>query len=140
PNEIIDSVVVSKESLEKEGGEAFACAVIDAFYQVNAAIADPASRNDTLIAIGEKFANVSLEDMEKVVQQTKFYSTPDEGTALLTGDELPKIMGRVVDFCASHGIVESKPTLGYGDAAESPDAAVRFDPSFIQKVKAGPAK
>ena len=140
PNEIIDSVVVSKESLEKEGGEAFACAVIDAFYQVNAAIADPANRNDTLIAIGEKFANVSLEDMEKVVQQTKFYSTPDEGIALLTGSELPDIMGRVVDFCASHGIVESKPTLGYGDAAKSPDAAVRFDPSFIQKVKAGPAK
>ena len=140
PNEIIDSVVVSKESLEKEGGEAFACAVIDAFYQVNAAIADPASRNDTLIAIGEKFANVSLEDMEKVVQQTKFYSTPDEGAALLTGDELPKIMRRVVDFCASHGIVESKPTLGYGDASKSPDVAVRFDPSFSQKVKAGPAK
>jgi len=140
PNEIIDSVVVSKESLEKEGGEAFACAVIDAFYQVNALIADPAKRNDTLIAIGEKFANVSLEDMEKVVQQTKFYSTADEGEALLTGDTLPKIMDRVVDFCASHEIVESKPTLGYGDAAKAPNAAVRFDASYIQKAKAGPAK
>ena len=59
----------------------------------------------------------------------------------LTGDGTSPFMGRVVDFCASHGIVESKPvTLGYGDAAKSPDAAVRFDPSFIQKVKADPAK
>ena len=140
PNEIIDSVVVAKESLAKEGGEAFACAVIDAFYQVNAAIADPAKRSDTLIAIGEKFANVTLEDMEKVVQQTKFYSTPEEGLALLTGEDLPKIMDRVVDFCASHGIVESKPALGYGDPAKSSDAAVRFDAGYIRKVKTGPAK
>lgn len=133
PNEIIDSVVVAKESLNKEGGEAFACAIIDAFYQVNAAIADPATRDDTLIAIGEKFANVKLEDMEKVVQQTKFYSTPDQGLDLLTGSDLPKIMNTVVDFCASHGIVETKPALGYGK--KSTDAAVRFDPSYIQKVK-----
>ena len=60
--------------------------------------------------------------------------------ALLTGEELPKIMDRVVDFCASHGIVESKPALGYGDAAKSPDAAVRFDAGYIQKVKTGRAK
>ncbi|MEC9331041.1 MAG: hypothetical protein VX409_01275 [Verrucomicrobiota bacterium] len=138
PNEIIDSVVVAKESLEKEGGVAFACAIIDAFYQVNAAIADPEKRDETLIAIGEKFANVTLKDMEKVVQQTKFYGTADEGAAILTGSDLPKIMDRVVDFCASHGIVETKPVLGYG--AEGEEAAVRFDASYIQKVKAGPSK
>lgn len=136
PNEIIDSVVVAKESLEKEGGEAFACAIIDAFYQVNAAIADPQQRDDTLIAIGEKFANVTLKDMEKVVQQTKFYGTADEGEAILTGADLPNIMNRVVDFCTSHGIVDSKPTLVYG--SKETDASVRFDASYIQKVKASP--
>ena len=81
-----------------------------------------------------------MEDMKKVVQQTKFYSTPDQGIALLTGSELPDIMGRVVDFCASHGIVEAKPALGYGDAAKAPDVAVRFDVGYMQKVKDGPAK
>ena len=138
PNEIIDSVVVAKESLAKEGGEAFACAIIDAFYQVNSAIADPEKRDDTLISIGEKFANLTLKDMEKIVQQTKFYGTADEGAALLTGSDLPKIMDRVVDFCVSHGIVENKPALGYG--AEGPDVSVRFDASYIQKVKAGSTK
>jgi len=39
PNEIIDSVVVAKSSLERKGGEAFACAVIDAFYEINKALA-----------------------------------------------------------------------------------------------------
>ena len=138
PNEIIDSVVVAKESLAKEGGEAFACAIIDAFYQVNAAIADPAKRDETLIAIGEKFANVTLKDMEKVVKQTKFYGTADEGLAILNGSDLPQIMNRVVDFCASHGIVEAKPDLAYG--AKGANAAVRFDASYIQKVKEGSSK
>ena len=135
PNEIVDSVVVAKSSLEKPGGEAFACAVIETFYEVNKAMADPAKRDDTLKAIGQKFAAVSLEDMEKVVKQTKFYGTPDEGIAVLTGAELPKTMETVVGFCESHGIVDQKPSLGFGDAGKAPDAALRFDASYIEKVK-----
>ena len=140
PNEIIDSVVVAKSSLEKEGGEAFACAVIEAYYEVNKALADSAKRNETLIAIGEKFSNLGLEQMEKVVEQTKFYGTPDEGLAVLTGTELPKIMDTVVSFCKAHDIVEKAPVLGYGNAAKAPDADVRFDPTYIRKVSQGPAK
>jgi NitT/TauT family transport system substrate-binding protein len=140
PNEIIDSVVVAKASLEKEGGEAFACAVIEAYYEVNKALADSAKRNETLIAIGEKFSNLGLEQMEKVVKQTQFYGTPDEGLAVLTGTELPKIMDTVVSFCVAHGIVDKAPSIGYGDAAKAADAAVRFDPTFIEKVKQGSAK
>ena len=140
PNEIIDSVVVAKASLEKEGGEAFACAVIEAYYEVNKALADSAKRNETLIAIGEKFSNLGLEQMEKVVEQTKFFGTPDEGLAVLTGTELPKIMDTVVSFCKAHDIVEKAPVLGYGNAAKAPDADVRFDPTYIQKVSQGPAK
>ena len=140
PNEIIDSVVVAKASLEKEGGEAFACAVIEAYYEVNKALADSAKRNETLIAIGEKFSNLGLEQMEKVVEQTKFFGTPDEGLAVLTGTELAKIMDTVVSFCKAHDIVEKAPVLGYGNAAKATDADVRFDPTYIQKVSQGPAK
>ena len=78
--------------------------------------------------------------MEKVVEQTKFYGTPDEGLAVLTGDELPKIMDTVVSFCAAHGIVDKAPSIGYGDAAKAADAAVRFDPTYIEKVKQGSTK
>ena len=77
----------------------FACAVIEAYYEVNKALADTAKRDETLIAIGEKFSNLDLEQMETVVEQTKFYGTPDKGLAVLTGANLPKIMEKVVSFC-----------------------------------------
>ena len=53
PNEIVDSVVVAKSSLEKPGGEAFTGAVIETFYEVNKAMADPAKRDDTLKAMAK---------------------------------------------------------------------------------------
>jgi NitT/TauT family transport system substrate-binding protein len=134
PGEIIDMVVVSQDALSKPGGEAFACAVIDAFYQVNKKIEDPATRDDTLVALGEKFSHLDLESMKKVVQQTKFYKTPAAGTALLTGADLPKIMEKVVAFCASHDIVPKKPVVGYGDASSAADALLRLDPSYIKKA------
>ena len=134
PGEIIDMVVMAEKSLEKEGGKGFACAVIDAFYQVNKMIADPATRDDTLIALGEKFSNLDLQSMRKVVQQTKFYSTPDEGLGLLTGAELPETMKKVSAFCLDHEIVPEEPEVGYGTMEQAPSAAFRLDPSFIKEV------
>src|SRR5688572_12110840 len=82
PNEIIDMVVVAQSSLDKPGGKEFAAAIIDTFYAVNARIADPATRDDTLVALGEKFSHLDLKSMKKVVEQTKFYSTPDQAIAI----------------------------------------------------------
>jgi len=135
PGEIIDMVVMAQSSLDKPGGEKFACAVIDTFYAVNKRLADPKTRNDTLISLGENFSNLDLASMEKVVQQTKFYSTPEEGIKIYTGDKLKKeLMVRVVDFCVSHDIIPKKPALGYGSKGEAKDADLRFDVSFINKV------
>jgi hypothetical protein len=74
--------------------------------------------------------------MKKVVQQTKFYATPKEGLAVLTGKELPVIMKKVVDFCVSHEITASAPKVGYGSKADAPDAALRFDPTYLQAFSA----
>jgi NitT/TauT family transport system substrate-binding protein len=137
PGEIIDMVVVSQEALSQPGGEAFACAVIDAFYRLNERLEDPKTRDDTLVALGDKFSNLGLASMKKVVQQTKFYKTADEGDSLLTGPELPEIMKKVVAFCASHDIVPREPVIGFGDAAAAKDVMLRFDPSYIRKVAAG---
>lgn len=136
PNEIIDSVVVAQSSLEKPGGKEFACAVIDTFYAVNRRMSDAETGDETLVALGEKFSHLDLESMKKVVQQTKFYSTPEAGVSLLTGSELPEIMKKVVEFCVSHEITGSAPTLGYGAKEASGDVALRFDPSFIKAVEA----
>src|ERR1044071_482080 len=136
PNEIIDSVVVAQASLDKPGGRDFAGAVIETYYEVNKRLADPATRDDTLIALGEKFSHLNLDSMKKVVQQTKFYATPKEGLAVLTGKELPVIMKKVVDFCVSHEITASAPKVGYGSKADAPDAALRFDPTYLQAFSA----
>lgn len=97
-------------------------------------IADPATSDTTLVALGEKFSNLGAEEMKTVVKQTVFYSTPADGIELFTGAELPKTMETVVDFCVSHEIVGSKPTVAYGSGA---DAQLLFDPSYMQKVSTG---
>jgi NitT/TauT family transport system substrate-binding protein len=146
PGEIIDMVVASQKSLDKPGGKAFACAVIDAFYTLNRRMADPATRDDTLIALGEKFSHLDLQSMRKVVQQTKFYSGPEMALSLFAqcnsfpGDEvkgdqvLKDIMVTVVDFCVAHEIVGEKPVIGYGSKSAAPAAALRFDPGYILEV------
>lgn len=135
PNEIIDTVTIAQASLDKPGGRDFACAVIDTFYAVNDRIADPATRDDTLVALGEKFSHLDLASMKKVVEQTKFYATPKAGLDVLTGSELKGIMARVVKFCVSHQITEKAPMVGYGGKADAPGANLRFDPTYLRLVQ-----
>jgi ABC-type nitrate/sulfonate/bicarbonate transport system substrate-binding protein len=132
PNEIIDSVVMAQTSLDKPGGKDFACAIIETFYAVNKRIADPTTKDDTLVALGEKFSHLDLAAMKKVVQQTKFYSTPKDGLDILTGSEIKDLTKRVTDFCVKQEIVPSAPKVGYGTKAEAGAVALRLDPSYIR--------
>lgn len=134
PGEIVDMVVVAQSSLSKPGGNDFACAIIDAFYQLNERMNAPATRDDTLIALGEKFSNLGLASMRKVVKQTQFYGTADAGIGVFKGDAIKKTMTRVVKFCEEYEIVGRKPAVAYGPAADSPKAALTFDPAFMKKV------
>jgi ABC-type nitrate/sulfonate/bicarbonate transport system substrate-binding protein len=136
PNEIIDSVAVAQASLDKPRGKEFACAVIDTYYALNERIANPATRDETLVALGEKFSHLDLAAMKKVVQQTKFYATPKEGLAVLTGPELRAIMTKVVDFCVKHEITTRAPKVGYGTKADAKGVNLRFDPTYINLVVA----
>lgn len=154
PGEIVDMVQIAQTSLDKPGGKAFACAIIDTFYTVCRQIDDPKTHDATLIALGEKFSNLDLKSMETVVKQTLFYSTPEAGIKLLTGDEwatphagtkitgesFKKIMVRVLAFCESHEIVPKAPTIGYGDKKDAPDVLWRVDPSYVRAYQAGPQK
>jgi NitT/TauT family transport system substrate-binding protein len=137
PGEIIDMVVISQESLAKPGGEAFACATIEAFYELNKMLADEKTRDRTLLALGEKFSNLDLQSMRKVVQQTKFYDTPDAALKLLESKELTSTMDKVAKFCLEADITPKKPTVAFGaQDAENRAANLRFDPTYINKVEA----
>lgn len=132
PEEIIDMVVIGEDSLKKEGGAAFAQAIAEAFYEVNNMIEDPATRDDTLIALGKKFGNLELEDMKTIVQQTKFYKTPAAGTGLFErADFQSTLMPRVIDFCESHKIVDTKPTVGYKAGGGE---QLQFDTTYMSKA------
>jgi NitT/TauT family transport system substrate-binding protein len=132
PEEIIDMVVMGRDSLTKEGGDAFACAVIETFYAVNERLADPEKGDETLVSLGEKFSSLPLEDMKTVVEQTKFYKTPADAMALYGSESFQNTtMPKVVKFCVDHEICVSEPTIGFGNS----EAQLDFDASFMTKVQ-----
>lgn len=133
--EIVDMVVVAKASLDQAGGDDFASAVIDTFYQVSNMIENEPTRSETLLALAAKFApELSVEDMNTIVTETRFYKTPDDGMALFTGSEFPAIMTTVTAFCTGHQMLDQEPSIAYGTG----EADLRFDPTFMQRVKDKP--
>jgi len=135
PGEIVDMVVVGRDVLERDGADLFTAAVIDTFYRMNEALDEPGTGDQALVALGEKFSNLSLADMKIVVEQTQFYKTPDEAIALLESDEFKQTMKTVEHFCVEQGLV-SEPKFGFG---KETGRQLLFDPSHIkamQKLKA----
>ena len=106
--------------------------MIDTYYEVNRLLADSAKGDETLVALGEKFSSLPLEDMKIVVQQTRFFKSPEEALGLYEGEKFQNdTMPKVVEFCVSHDIVDSPPNVAFGDAA----AQLNFDTQFIKKVQ-----
>ena len=133
PEEIIDMVVVSKSALERDGGEAFAKCVCEAFYAVNGMLQEGAEgRDDTLVMLGEKFSSLGLEDMKQVVTETKMYATADDGIGLFAKDSFRgETMPTVAKFCVDQAIIDEAPSIGFGDA----EAQLNFDPQYMEAVK-----
>lgn len=132
PGEIIDMVVMGADSLEKEGGDRFACAVIDTFYEFSRRLEDPEKRQDMLVGLGEKFSDLDASSMEAVLEMTIFYDEAAKGIALFEGQELKDTMTKVTEFCASHDMVDAAPALGYGAGASG---EFIFDPTFMKRVR-----
>jgi hypothetical protein len=132
-------MVASQEALDRPGGDRFAAALAETFYEVNKRMNAKETRAQTLTGISEKFAPLSVEDMEIVVQQTKFFGTADEGIALYGNDKLPEIMKTVLAWVKKRGIVKTDPKVAYGTKAEAPDANFRYDTTYMKMAKAGPS-
>lgn len=127
--EIVDMVVVGKDSLGKPGAKEFVKAVTEAFYRVSDALDDPDQGDEVLIALGKKFSNLELAEMQKVVQQTQFYKTPAAAKELLNGQSFKDVMTTVTDFCTSHELV-TNPSVGYG--SDAGEVKLCFDASYIE--------
>ena len=101
--------------------------MIDVFYRMNAELAKPATGDKALVALGEKFSKLGLEDMKIVVEQTQFYKTADDGMALLDSEEFKATMKTVEKFCVDQGLVQD-PQYGFGDDV---GAKLIFDSSYF---------
>jgi len=149
PAEIIDTVVMAQSCLDKPGGDRFACAVIDVYYQMQKRLADPATEQETTVEVGKKFSSLNYASMKKALTQTRCYTSPDQalslfsdgtafpGGAVETDGHLKAIMERVTSFCVNKQMVDRKPVIAYGDKTSNPKADLRFDPTYIQRVASG---
>jgi ABC-type nitrate/sulfonate/bicarbonate transport system substrate-binding protein len=96
PGEVVDMMVVGNDTLEKEGGKAFAKCLCRTFYEVNRQLEDKATGDKTLQMLGEDFSDLPLDDMRVIVKETKFYLTPTDGTKLFQSKELKETMATVI--------------------------------------------
>lgn len=131
PEEIIDMMVIGNDSLAKEGGEAFAACLCDTYYEVCKRLNDPdqTKADATLTALGEDFSKLPLEDMKIVVKETRFYETPEKGTALFTSDSYKKTMETVVATCQKIEVLEkdkAPPTIGYNDEGKQLNFSTKY--------------
>ena len=100
---------------------------------LNKLLEAPDTRDEALIALGEKFSNLDLQSMRKVVQQTKFYKTPKEADALFTSSRMKEVMQLVVKFCVNKKIVPREPKIEFGHK-KGAKVNLRFDVSYIRRV------
>jgi ABC-type nitrate/sulfonate/bicarbonate transport system substrate-binding protein len=127
PEEIIDMVVVGADSLAKPGGDKFAAAVVETYYEINRLLESKDQGDKVLIALGSKFSNLGLDDMKIVVKQTQFYKTPAEAKALFTSEKFRnETTPAVVKFCVENGIVDTKPSVGFDDPNAQLNLTTRY--------------
>ena len=133
PEEVIDLVAVSNASLRKPGGAEFAACLAATFHAFNARLAGP-DRDELLVALGEKFSRLPLEDMELVTTQTRFYADADAARALLADDAFRDVTTpRVSAFALESGMVDATPKVGFDDEA----ADVNFTARYVDMAEGG---
>ncbi|MFN7627568.1 MAG: hypothetical protein ACK5PZ_12120 [Pirellula sp.] len=137
PEEIIDMVVVGKDSLAKKGGSDFAKAVVETFYAMSQRMNDEKTRDATLVGIGARFAKLELEDMKTVVTQTRFYSDPKDAVRLFTEEKFQKeTMPLVSKFCVKYGLTPAPVELSFGTGK----GVMEFDTTFVKEYLEQPKK
>ena len=133
PEEIIDMVVLGKDSLSKPGGDAFAKALVETFYTMTQRMANPKTSDETLIGIGARFAKLELEDMKTIVQQTKFFSDPNDAKRLFADERFQKeTMPLVSKFCVKYGLTTTPVELSYGDAKGLMDFSSKYISGYAE--------
>lgn len=137
PGEIVDMIIMSKESAKKEGADKFALAVMDTFYEVGKRLEseDTKEADETLVMLGEKFSRLELEQMKKVVQQTKFYKTPQAAIEVLTSDDFKSAMEKSKEFCVQRELTQEEPKYSFSEAEEGLEFSTEYLEAYQKAAK-----
>ena len=130
PDEILDMVVVAKDSLAKDGGDRFAKALAETYYDFSAQLADPAKKDAALKALSKHFLDLDPKVIETLLTQTQFYSTVDKGIAVFTPDHLNPVIKTISETWTDAGHLKAAPAMGFDK-----DKALFFDASFMNALK-----
>lgn len=136
PEAVIDCIAFGEDVTKKPGADRAICAVLDAFYRVDDMLADPALRESTLVALGEKFCSLNAKDMGLCTEQTKFYSTPEAGVKLFESDKFRKeTMPDVIDFCVTYKTIPEARTIGFEDDKQTVNFTTKYLKKYIESKK-----
>lgn len=132
-NQIVDMVVMSNKSLERPGGENFAKCICDVFYQVCDRLNDPATRDETLVALGSKFSDLNAEQMAICTKETEFFDSPQKGEEIFNSPEFEQsTMPRVVKFCLDEEICDEAPSISFPNSPNE-KANLTFTTKYMKK-------
>jgi hypothetical protein len=118
PDEIVDMVVMDNVTLHKPGGDAAAKCICDTYYTVCDNLKTPGKlSDDTYIALGDQFANLSLEDMKLCADMasnpdktknitTRFYDTPELGEKVFDRGHMDPILTEVLRWATIRQIIK----------------------------------
>lgn len=145
PGEILDMVVIDQKVLETESGQNFACLVIDVFFTVSQRlfVDDKTIARANVVALGSKLTKLGWRDMSVVIEDSKFYHTPELAYPAITGGELfpfdpsvnmtlQDVMPTVLKWLKKRQVMRKDPKISYNGIDEN--ANLSFDGSFIKRV------
>jgi NitT/TauT family transport system substrate-binding protein len=125
PGEIIDLLVVNDKALKES--PALGWVLTEAWYDAMKAIADPATRDESL-AIMADAAHAKLDDFKKMLGGTDLRTDRAKAAAFLEADATRATLDKIKQFSIEHGLVkDAKFAIGYGPKATE---KLRFDATY----------
>lgn len=130
PGEIIDMLVVNTKTLEEN--PAFGKALVGAWYEIMAAMADPGDAGKAVRTALATASGTDLAGYEAQLATTKMFYTPAEARDFFRSDTLPATMDHVRKFSFAHGLLGPSATSVDAVGIALPGGKTLGDPANVK--------
>lgn len=131
---IVHMVVASQEAMAKPHADAFAYALCDTYFSICKHMLDKETTAAILPKMGQRVANLGLQEMQTIITETQFYPTPASALKLFESKKLPQLMRQeIIPWSTEKGLLDPNnlPTIAFD---HSKPANLIFDTTYIQKI------